>query len=98
MATFKKWNDIIWNYTVRKREGYSSTINSLTFSNFPTLICSLLNEERRNYYQTTAKNKEIMFAPKRKLFLNDYVQKVRTELHESRAIEKRERLNQQMQQ
>lgn len=61
-------------------------------------IIRLLIEERKNYYQTTARNKEIMFAPKRKLFLNDYVQKVRTELHETRAIEKREKLNQQMQQ
>lgn len=56
----------------------------------------LIIQERKDFYATNAKNKEIMFAPKRKLFLSDYVQKVRTELHEQRAIEKRERLNNQM--
>jgi hypothetical protein len=55
-----------------------------------------LIQERKDFYATNARNKEIMLAPKRKLFLSDYVQKVRTELHEQRAIEKRERLNAQM--
>ncbi len=60
-------------------------------------LIRLLIQERKDFYSTSAKNKEIMFAPKRKLFLNDYVTKVRTELHEQRAIEKRERLNAQIQ-
>mmetsp|Transcript_12564 Transcript_12564/g.18978 ORF Transcript_12564/g.18978 Transcript_12564/m.18978 type:complete len:500 (+) Transcript_12564:91-1590(+) len=60
-------------------------------------VIRLLKKEREDFYHTQNKNKEIMFAPKRKLFLDDYVQQVRTELHEQRAIEKREKLNAQIQ-
>ena len=56
----------------------------------------MLNKERKDFYDTQNRNREIMFGPKRKLFLDDYVQEVRTNLHEQRAIEKREKLNAQI--
>jgi hypothetical protein len=60
-------------------------------------VCRLINKEKEDFYKTQTRNKELMFAPKRKLFLNDYVQSVRLALHEGRAVEKRERLNAQIQ-
>jgi hypothetical protein len=56
----------------------------------------LLQKEKKDFYITQNRNREIMLGPKRKLFLDDYVQEVRTNLHEQRAIEKREKLNAQI--
>ena len=56
----------------------------------------MLKQEKKDFYFTQNRNREIMLGPKRKLFLDDYVQEVRTNLHEQRAIEKREKLNAQL--
>lgn len=56
----------------------------------------MLAKEREDFYATQAENKKVMNATRNKLYLEEYVAKVRTELHEGRAKEKREKLIAQM--
>jgi hypothetical protein len=59
-------------------------------------IVKLLRKEEEDYYITQREQKKLVYGVNRKLKMDAYVSELRVNLHEGRARDKREALNEQM--
>lgn len=63
---------------------------------FACVRCRLLAQERADFIKTTRYNREVIMSNYRQMKLQDYVTQVRTELHEGRAREKLEMMEEEI--
>lgn len=59
-------------------------------------VVKLLRKEEEDFYKTQRENKKLIYGVNKKLKMDAYVSELRVNLHEGRAREKREALNDQM--